>query len=125
MTYDADDMHAGWSEAVTRALRDIYAPPAAPEYWDALERRIMDRIEGDVAPWWTVMGRWTHVGAAAAAVALLAAGLATTLATRDAEARFAYESVLGDTISTSAYDRATRTAGLSVVDASFQYVIPR
>jgi hypothetical protein len=123
MTHHADEMHGGWSEAVTRVLRDLYAPPADPAYWEALEHRIMARVDEEATPWWATFGRWTRAGVAAAALALVASGLAATVATRAAEVRVAYEGILGDTIPTTSYERASRMAGISEVEASFQYVI--
>jgi hypothetical protein len=125
MSYDADDMHTGWSEAANRALRDLYAPPSVPGYWESLEARIMARIDEEGAPWWTAFGRWTRVGAVAATIAIVVSGMATTAITHEAEARIASEAVIaGGMVPVSAYDRAVLTPGMSTVDASFQYVFP-
>ncbi|MBM4192806.1 MAG: hypothetical protein FJ202_00300 [Gemmatimonadetes bacterium] len=62
-------------DAVTEALRGVYAAPTDPAYWTALEARIMGALD-DADAWWSVGERWTRWGlAAAAAAVLLAAGL--------------------------------------------------
>jgi hypothetical protein len=60
-------------DALTAALRAIYARPTGEAYWSGLERRIMERID-ESETWWTVSDRWTRVGLAAAAAALVIAG---------------------------------------------------
>lgn len=59
------------------ALRAEYASPSDDHYWAFLERRIMTRIgtEG-VREWWSYFTAWSRAGLAAAALALLAAGIA-------------------------------------------------
>jgi len=64
-------------EATQSVLREMYAPPADPGYWDLLEARILARVrrEGAVA-WWTQFPDWMRVGmAAAAAAAILLMGV--------------------------------------------------
>lgn len=62
-------------DALTEALRAIYARPAGEAYWAALEGRIMQRID-EADAWWSMPDRWVRVGlAAAAAAVLLATGL--------------------------------------------------
>jgi hypothetical protein len=64
-----DELHA--------ALRVEYNPPAADSYWAFLERRIMARITSEGArEWWSYFPAWSRMGLAAAALALLAAGVA-------------------------------------------------
>lgn len=60
------------------ALRAEYASPDSEQYWAMLERRIMTRIGTDgVREWWSYFAAWSRAGLAAAALALLAAGIAT------------------------------------------------
>ena len=69
----------GRDDEVTRILRRIHAAPGTEEYWRGLEARILARIAADGAPndgWWLPLSRWARTGAAAAAVALLVAGVA-------------------------------------------------
>lgn len=62
-------------DALTEALRAIYARPMSEAYWAGLEERIMQRID-EADAWWTVPDRWVRYGlAAAAAAVLLATGL--------------------------------------------------
>jgi hypothetical protein len=62
-------------DALTEALRAIYARPMSEAYWAGLEGRIMQRID-EADAWWTVPDRWVRYGlAAAAAAVLLATGL--------------------------------------------------
>lgn len=53
-----------------------YAAPSG-DYWATLERRIMARIRNEgVREWWSYLAAWSRAGLAAAALALLAAGIA-------------------------------------------------
>jgi hypothetical protein len=85
------------SNLVTRLLRDAYALPDDPAYWDRLEARIMARIAP--TPAWAVTGWpaafsvWARAGLAAACAAAVAAGVAAWTS-RNLEARVAYETVL-------------------------------
>jgi hypothetical protein len=64
-------------EEVQATLRVAYAAPAEETYWAALERRIMARIQLEVPrQWWSYFPSWVRVGLAAAAIALLVAGVA-------------------------------------------------
>ncbi|HJU76225.1 MAG TPA: hypothetical protein VJ717_20965 [Gemmatimonadaceae bacterium] len=57
-------------------LRDIYAPPADPGYWEALEARILARVRRDGARvWWMHFPDWMRAGLAAAAAAIILVGL--------------------------------------------------
>ena len=42
---------------LTRALRDLYAPPADPQYWDSLEARILAHVatREEVTMWWSAL----------------------------------------------------------------------
>ena len=67
------EVHLVRDDALTAALRAIYQRPVGEAYWAGLERRIMNRID-ESETWWTVSDRWTRVGLAAAAAALVIAG---------------------------------------------------
>ena len=105
-----------------RALRAMYAAPGDGAYWDGLHRRILSYVASVEGGWWTAYGSWKRLGIVAASVALAAIGVGTQR-TREAETRAAYEAVLDDTTPGSAYERVTRTPGLTETDAMFQYVI--
>jgi hypothetical protein len=115
------DAHRSDDDAVG-VLGAMYAPPGDPAYWDGLHARIMGYVLASENGWWTAFGNWKRLGLAAAAVAIIAVGLGTR-DTREAETRAAYEAVLDDTTPASAYERVTRTPGLSESDAMFLYVI--
>ena len=81
-------------DEVTRLLREHYRAPANRDYWDGLEARVLRAIHEadgrgglDFAPWM----RWA-VGAAAV---LAAVAGAVEWRAREADARMAYEAVLG------------------------------
>lgn len=105
-----------------RALRAVYAAPQDAEYWDGLHRRILGYVTAAEGGWSTAFGSWRRLGLVAASIAIVAVGLGSQ-GTRDAETRAAYEAVLEDTTPGSAYERVTRTPGLTESEAMFQYVI--
>jgi len=63
-------------ESVVRGLRSLYAAPAGDAYWNELEARIMARVADVELGWWTELDRWVRPALAAAAVLLIAAGVA-------------------------------------------------
>jgi hypothetical protein len=75
------------------ALRAEYSPPAA-SYWAFLERRIMARISTEgTREWWSHFPAWSRAGLAAAALALMVAGVAAWQ-TRKAQDRIAWQELL-------------------------------
>ncbi|HUF25814.1 MAG TPA: hypothetical protein VMM18_02435 [Gemmatimonadaceae bacterium] len=80
-------------DAVTRLLRETYAPPADEGYWAALEAAIMARVTGERGSWRDVFAGWVPAGVAAAAVALGVLGLALWQE-RAVETRIAYEQTM-------------------------------
>lgn len=112
---------AGREDALTRALRVAYAPPAEPGYWAALEARIMARIDRERDAWWHPFGEWVRVGVVAAAVAVVAAGLALQRS-REREARVAYHRVV-DVPRELPAQIATETTGLPDREATLRYVM--
>jgi hypothetical protein len=81
------------SDEVVRGLRSLYAAPAGDGYWNELEARIMARVADVELGWWTELDRWARPALAAAAVLLLAAGVAMFRA-RQAENDIAVDSML-------------------------------
>ena len=70
----------GGDDDITKALRDVYAPPAGDAYWDELESRILSYVRArgkTVIPvnWWSDLAAWAGPGLAAAALLFVAAGL--------------------------------------------------
>lgn len=82
-------------DALTNELRAIVAPPSDPGYWDALEVRIMARIERgqEDGRWWALSERAYRYGMIAAGLILIVAG-SVYLRSRAVETRMAYESVI-------------------------------
>ena len=80
-------------DEVVRGLRSLYAAPAGDAYWNELESRIMARVADVELGWWTELDRWVRPALAAAAVLLLATGVAMFRAHR-AERDIAAESML-------------------------------
>ena len=78
---------------VVRGLRSLYAAPSGESYWNELESRIMARVADVELGWWTELDRWIRPAMAAAAVLLLAAGVAMFRA-RQAEADIAVDNML-------------------------------
>lgn len=60
-------------DALTQALRAIYAPPVGEAYWTTLAQRIMSGLDAEEA-WYTVSDRWLRAGLVAAAAILVVAG---------------------------------------------------
>jgi hypothetical protein len=79
--------------AMMGGLRSLYAAPAGDAYWNELEARIMARVADVELGWWTELDRWVRPAVAAAAVLLLAAGVAMFRA-HQAEQEIATESML-------------------------------
>ena len=42
----------GRDDAVTRALRELYASPDDPAFWDRLEARILASVAAEGDGWW-------------------------------------------------------------------------
>ena len=64
---------------VTRALRQLYAPPRDDAYWRGLESRILSHLREGAIPtiaWWDELQGWARPALAAAAVVLVAVGIA-------------------------------------------------
>ena len=78
---------------VVRGLRSLYAAPAGDAYWNELEARIMARVADVELGWWTELDRWVRPALAAAAVLLVAAGIAMFRA-HQAESEIAADNML-------------------------------
>ena len=80
-------------DEIGRGLRSLYAAPAGDASWNELEARIMARVADVELGWWTELDRWVRPALAAAAVLLLAAGVAMFRA-RQAESEMAADNML-------------------------------
>jgi hypothetical protein len=78
---------------VVRGLRMIYAAPTGEAYWNELQARVMARVADVELGWWTELDRWARPALAAAAVLLLAAGVAMFRA-HESEADIAADAML-------------------------------
>jgi hypothetical protein len=83
----------GQDDETTRTLRAIYVAPSGEYYWNELEARIMGRISEVDLGWWAELDRWARPALLAAAVLVLAAGVAMFRA-RQVETESAYENIL-------------------------------
>lgn len=90
-------LHDEGDEQVTRGLRQLYAAPEGDAYWRDLEARILSRLtEPEVIAWWDELDRWVRPALVAAAILLLATGVAM-VRSYQAEREFAYEAMLTPT----------------------------
>ena len=83
----------GGDEDITHGLRELYAAPEGVPYWNELETRIMARIAEVDLGWWGELDRWARPALLAAAVLVLAAGVAMFRA-RQTETQSVYENIL-------------------------------
>lgn len=80
-------------DALTQALRTIYAAPQGEAYWTTLEHRIIGALDAEDA-WWTVPDRWLRAGLVAAAAVLVIAGGLFLRAQAQLDRTMAYENVV-------------------------------
>jgi hypothetical protein len=80
-------------EDVTRVIRALYVAPVGDAYWNDLEARIMGRIVEVDLGWWAELDRWARPALVAAAVLMIAAGVAMFRA-RQLDTQTAYQSIL-------------------------------
>lgn len=70
-------LHTDGDDPVTRGLRELYAAPVDESYWRGLEARILSRLTAVPGiGWWDELDRWMRPALVAAAVALIAVGVA-------------------------------------------------
>jgi hypothetical protein len=111
----------GGDDEVTRGLRQLYAAPEGDTYWRGLEARILTRLTS--APsitWWDELDRWMRPALAAAAVVLLAAGVAMVRAYQ-VEQESTYEAMLTPT--SLPVETAVRPMLQDRRDATFRYLM--
>lgn len=108
-------------EDVTNALRALYAAPRDESYWSGLETRILSRLTGTpTIAWWEELHRWMRPALAAAAVVLLAAGVAVVRAYQ-VQREATYEAMLTPT--TLPVETAVRPVLQEHRDATFRYLM--
>jgi hypothetical protein len=117
-------LHGDQGDAeVTRELREMYAAPSSDSYWRSLEARILSGLTRASAPgrrWWDELDRWMRPALAAAAVVLLAAGVALVRA-HQVEQEVAYEAMLTPT--SLPIETAVRPVLQEQRDATFRYLM--
>ena len=115
-------LHSDGDDAeITRRLRALYAAPTDEGYWRGLEARILARLtRAPSIAWWDELDRWMRPALAAAAVMLLAAGVAMFRA-RQAEEIVTYEAMLTPT--TLPVETAVRPVLQGQREATFRYLM--
>src|SRR5213593_1295211 len=84
---------------ITRGLRELYAAPGGEAYWRSLEARILSRLTDAASHsigWWDELDRWMRPALVAAAVVLLASGVALVRA-HQVQQETTYEAMLTPT----------------------------
>lgn len=90
-------LHDEGDEQVTRGLRQLYAAPTGDDYWRDLQARILSRLtEPETIAWWDELDHWVRPALVAAAILLLATGVAV-VRSHQAEQELAYEDMLTPT----------------------------
>jgi hypothetical protein len=111
----------GGDSDVTRLLREAYAPPAGEAYWRDLEARILSHVASAPAHgWWDELDHWMRPALVAAAVMMLAGGVAVF---RDyqAEQDATYEAMLTPT--SLPVETAVRPMLQGQREATFRYLM--
>lgn len=83
-------------DEITRGMRGLYAAPAGHAYWNELESRIMARVAEVELGWWTELDRWLKPALVAAAILVMAAGVAMFRA-HQSDTNSAYEELFTPT----------------------------
>ena len=116
-------LHPEGDDDITRGLRQIYAAPGGDVYWRDLEARILSRLASPPSiAWWDELDRWMRPALAAAAVVLLAAGVALFRAYQ-ADQADTYEAMLTPT--TLPVETAVRPMLQGQRDGTFRYLMTR
>ena len=114
-------LHSEGDEEVTSGLRHIYAAPRDDSYWKGLEARILSRLtSAPTIAWWDELDRWMRPAIAAAAVVLLAAGVALAR-TYQVEQESTYEAMLTPT--SLPVETAVRPMLQEKRDGTFRYLM--
>lgn len=90
------DLRLYGDDEITRGMRGLYAAPAGHAYWNELESRIMARVAEVELGWWTELDRWLKPALVAAAVLVMAAGVAMFRA-HQSDTNSAYEELFTPT----------------------------
>ena len=115
----------GGEDDVTRGLRDLYAAPAEDAYWRSLEARILSHLTEAGSRsfgWWDELDRWMRPLLVAAAVVLVAAGVALFRA-RQVDQDLAYEAMLTPAPSALPVETAVRPVLQERRETTFRYLM--
>lgn len=109
---------------ITGALRAVYAAPEGAEYWKGLEARILSRIADSSyrIGWWDELDRWMRPALVAAALVLLAAGIAL-FREYQVEQQVAYEAMLTPAPSALPVETAVRPVLQEPREITFRYLM--
>ncbi len=113
----------GGDDDIARGLRELYAAPVDETYWRGLEARILSRLnEVPSIAWWDELDRWMRPALVAAAIALIAVGVALFRA-RQMEDEVTYEAMLTPT--PLPVETAVRPMLQGQREATFRYLMTR
>jgi hypothetical protein len=118
-------LHAdGDDDEIARGLRRIYAAPVGDGYWRGLEARILSRLTETPRSlrWWDELDRWMRPALVAAAVVLLAAGVAM-VREHQVEQEVAYEAMLTPAPSALPLETAVRPVLQEQRETTFRYLM--
>jgi hypothetical protein len=111
----------GGDDEVTRGLRQIYAAPEGDGYWRGLEARILSRLTtAPTSRWWDELDRWMRPALVAAAVVVLASGVAVFRA-HQVDQQVTYEAMLTPT--SLPVETAVRPVLQGQREATFRYLM--
>jgi hypothetical protein len=114
-------LHDEGDGKITDGLRALYAPPD-DSYWRTLEAKILSRLtEPPTVEWWDELDRWMRPALVAAAVVLLATGVAMVRSYQE-EQEVAYEAMLTPTSLPA--ETAVRPM-LQGREATFRYIMTK
>ena len=105
---------------VTRRLRQMYAAPQDDAYWRDLEARILSHLTTTPVTWLDELNHWARPALGAAAVVILAAGVAVFRA-HQVDEQGTYEAMLTPT--TLPVETAVRPVLQGQRDATFRYLM--
>jgi hypothetical protein len=128
-----DEFNSPEDAVVREKLAEIYAAPSDPVYWSNLQVRVLSRIaDSDAGLWWVFLGRWSRAGIVAAALALMAAGVASAV-TRQSDDMFVYQPLMDEGLPASTVqlgtgpittlERVSSMVGVSEDEAAVRYVL--
>ena len=117
------ELHDDGDAEITGRLRKVYAAPGDDSYWRSLEARILSRLtEPSTIGWWDELDRWARPALVAAAIVLLATGVAVVRRYQQ-EQDVAYEAMLTPT--TLPVETAVRPMLQSDREATFRYIMTK